>query len=528
MRSLPGGTIFLALFLICTGAPAYAGDSSVSGTLVEVLHTKGVLDDATYNDLKKAGETGGEQALNKKLIEVLHAKGVLDDAAYNDLSAKAEAEGRQKAQAVAMAGAEPASPKSSSSADRPLDKAMTSIEEGFAKLSGDTVKMKIGVLFQAGWLNDDASLSVGVPPNTSTSISTTSSNQFFARRARLIFDGELSPKLGFKISTEYAPTSTILQDAYLWADYIPHATVTVGQTKQPFSLENYAQGIGDIPTINRALISNMMINESIKDTSLSRSSILRDLGVMASGAFNTKIAGLPFGATYAVGAFNGPGRGLVDDNNAKDVVARVTVNPLLAGLNIGGSWAKGKTRHTYAGLAIDKPRDRWGAEVDYNPPFVKGLKLRGEFMWDRRFFSSYAAVNATNTTLPKDGTGADAITAPNLALWGLRRNAHTYGWYALAAYKVDGLQSYWRYLNGFEPVFRYDFMDEDMSSMTHFARDDARYRTTIGLNYYINKYTRLMANYEIIHADGGLNKKSLENIDNMSHHLFTTLVQVKF
>jgi len=485
-------------------APAFAG-SSVTGSLMEVLYKKGVIDDASYNELKKAGETGGDQAVNAKLVEVLHAKGVIDDATYTNLTAMAAQEAQAAAQ---MASNPPASPQSSSSGERPFDKALTSVEEGFAKLGGDTVKMKIGVLFQGGWLSDSAGFSVGVPPNTGASISTTASNQFFVRRARLIFSGEIAPKLGFKISSEFAPTSNTLQDAYVWADYIPYARITLGQFKPPFSLENYVDGIGDIPTINRALVSNMMINASLKDTSLTRSSILRDMGVMVSGKYQTKVGGLPFGATYAVGVFNGPGRGLADDNNTKDVVGRVTINPLVAGLNIGGSWATGKTHHTLTvpALVFNKDRDRWGAEIEYLPDFAKGLKLRGEFMWDRRYFSSYVSKTTSAFT----------------------RDTHTYGWYALAAYKVDGQKGVLAYLNGFEPVLRYDFMDEDTSSMTVSSRDNGRTRYTLGCNYYPNKYTRVMLNYEVIHADKALSVKSLENIDTISHNLFTTLVQIKF
>ena len=69
-----GGMLLSALFFV---APATAAESSVSSALTDVLHTKGVIDDATYNDLKNAQAVGGDQALNSKLVEVLHNNRVI-------------------------------------------------------------------------------------------------------------------------------------------------------------------------------------------------------------------------------------------------------------------------------------------------------------------------------------------------------------------------------------------------------------------------------------------------------------------
>ncbi len=44
------GSILIALTVLA--APAMAAEQSVSDVLVEALHSKGVLDDATYTDIK--------------------------------------------------------------------------------------------------------------------------------------------------------------------------------------------------------------------------------------------------------------------------------------------------------------------------------------------------------------------------------------------------------------------------------------------------------------------------------------------
>ncbi len=105
----------LVAAVVFAAAPAFAGGST--SALVDVLHNKGVIDDASYNDLKKA-EGEGDQAANKKLLEVLHSKGVIDDATYNQLSAQA-----------AAAPAAPATPQASAApAERPLEKVLSSLD----------------------------------------------------------------------------------------------------------------------------------------------------------------------------------------------------------------------------------------------------------------------------------------------------------------------------------------------------------------------------------------------------------------
>ena len=57
------------------------------------------------------------------LVDVLHSKGVIDDASYSQLSAQA--------------AAAPAAPQASAApAERPLEKVLASLEEGFARAGG--------------------------------------------------------------------------------------------------------------------------------------------------------------------------------------------------------------------------------------------------------------------------------------------------------------------------------------------------------------------------------------------------------
>ena len=139
-------------------APASAG--TVAGSLADVLHTKGVIDDASYNEIKNAGS---DQAVEKKLLDILHTKGVLDDAAYGKLSAQA-------AEPVSV----PAPQASAAPADRPLDSVFASVEDGFAKLNVPDAKLKIGTWTQFGYATNSQN-QLSLPLNDASTATISSS-----------------------------------------------------------------------------------------------------------------------------------------------------------------------------------------------------------------------------------------------------------------------------------------------------------------------------------------------------------------
>ncbi len=549
------------LILLLSVSAAFADGQKATSDLLDVLKAKGVLDDASYDSLKK-NETASPTpaASTLQLLDVLKAKGVLNQEDYNRLSAEVPQASPTAVPAVATNPAPAAvpvaetvtapAPEQATAAtpggpERPIDGALTKVEDSFARVTGDIVRLKIGGYLQAGYLNDDAGFSYGAPPNNL--FSPTSGNQFFVRRARLVLDFGVGPKVGARVSIEPAvdlntasTTSggrSILRDAYGWTDYIPYTRITIGQFKTPFGLEG-VESLSDNPTINRSMVTNLV-----------HYPLLRDIGVMASWNFKTDVSGLPLGAQWAVALVNGTGYNLPDDNDQKDLVFRGTVNPLVEGLNIGGSLYGGKTHVApTAGAALNKYHDSWAAEAEYIPPFLKGLKLRGEYLWNRQYYTkfySYASVTGTANNAPP----ANLPVVPSgdtLSSFTGNRTVHTAGWYALAVYRIEGLQGFGSYLNGLEPLVRYDTMNEDEDGsqwlftsvfkkgavtqpavITRVGGHD-RYRTTVGMNYYFNNYARLMLNYEMIHVDAGLRTASIESIDLISHRLFTTVLQVKF
>jgi len=506
------------LILLLSVSAAFADGQNVTSDLLDVLKAKGVLDDASYDSLKKNEAASPTPAASTmKLMDVLKAKGVLSQEDYGRLAAEVQEAAPAPVPAVATAPAPAAVPAvatnpapvavpvaetvtapaavaaASPGGERPLNGTLTNFEDGFARLSGDRVKLKIGAILQAGWLYDDSGIVVGSPPVTQMSSSSATKhidNTFFARRARLFFTGTIFDNVGFKISIE-GTGSPLLQDAYAWLDYIPYARVTLGQFKTPFSVEQL-MSIGDIPTINRSLVTNMIVNPT-----------LRDVGGMLSGSYRMKDR--PFGAGYAMALYNGNGKNNVDDNNRKDWTGRAWINPFVPGLTLGGSWYMGDTKNETGNVPKDRDHQRWGADFEYDASMVKGLKMMGEFEWERKYYDNYVSSNIFSAGAP------------------FGHFAHTFGYYLEAWYRVDGLSGPLGYLNGFEPVVRYDFLDENTGST-----GNDRFRWTFGANYHINTYTRLAVNWESIHAENALAFNSLEKIDLKSHSLFTTLLQVKF
>jgi len=351
-------------------------------------------------------------------------------------------------------------------------KPAASLEEGFAKLAGDTTKLKIGLWFKGGWFNDTQA---------------NPGNQFYVRNARPYFYGQLADKLGWRVSVDFSTTAAnpvTLRDAFIWADYIPYNRVVLGQFLVPFTVESTQTW--EVHMVNNSMVVNYV-----------QIPTARDLGIMVNGKYETPVGDGKLGAGYDLAYVNGTGTNNTDNNSEKDFVARLWTTPVINGLKVGGSMVLGKGR-TSATDITEKTRNRYGLYAEYLPTnnILKGLRVKGEYIQDKRWVTTTSFKN---------------------------RFAHAYGWYATVWYKVDGLEGPFSVLNGVEPLVRYDFLDEAKE-----VKENDRNRTTVGVNYYFNKYSRLKLNYEFTHCDTALAKNSLAAADTVSHQVFTTEFEIWF
>jgi hypothetical protein len=171
---------------------------------------------------------------------------------------------------------------------------------------------------------------------------------FFIRRARLASIIELAPTISAVAHVDVS-ASPIARDININFSGIPGATVRFGQFIAPFSLERMTS------TSRLALIDRSAVAELLTPS--------RDLGAMV---FNAK----PFWGwlSYYAAVVNGTGQNTRDDNEAKDVVGRVSAaipwaKGLTASVNAnGGTQPEGTRRRYGADLAYERPRFRATAE----------------------------------------------------------------------------------------------------------------------------------------------------------------------
>ena len=165
---------------------------------------------------------------------------------------------------------------------------------------------------------------------------------FFVRRARPILDLTVGKYLDLRLQPDFAQGTTVLFDAYADVKLDPALVVRVGKFKAPVDLERL-QSAGDIVFAERALATNLAPN--------------RDIGLQVGGDI---AGGL---VSWQAGVFNGVpdlGNGDGDVSDAKDVVGRIFVQPFrtgaLAGLGFGVAGSTGLERGTTAAPALPSYR----------------------------------------------------------------------------------------------------------------------------------------------------------------------------
>jgi phosphate-selective porin OprO/OprP len=181
------------------------------------------------------------------------------------------------------------------------------------------------------------------------------SDGFRIRRARFGFKGELLKNFNFNLQVD-GTRSSILLDAAVEISSIPFATLSFGQFKVPFSLENLTPSSA-LDLVNRS--------QTVEELCPARDvgAAGRDIGVTASGKFSI--------LEYTLGVFNGSGINRADTNDQKDIVGRLILRPFNS-LAIGFSHYIGDQRPYASAVSVN--RDRSGVDVFFSqgPVFIKG------------------------------------------------------------------------------------------------------------------------------------------------------------
>jgi phosphate-selective porin OprO and OprP len=262
------------------------------------------------------------------------------------------------------------------------------------------------------------------------------SNSFTFERARIGVQGIIPYDFSYYVVVEYSPfinPNPYLLDAFVSYTRFKWAKVSVGSFKTPMGLEASMPCNGLI-TVYRSTATLQMVAP------------FRDMGmVIIGGDQKTKFQ-------YNLGIMNGSGLATYDKNKKKDVVARLLYRPAEF-IQVGANFRYGYPSYNNN----EDSRTTIGGEVKAN---YKNFTLLGEYMMDEGDYNRDLG----------GGCGGELLAL------GEERSG---GWAAFA-YKTK-----WEV----EPVIKFDFFDSGNE------QDYQETNLTFGVNYYINDWTRLQANY---------------------------------
>ena len=140
---------------------------------------------------------------------------------------------------------------------------------------------------------------------------------FFVKRARVDFQGDISPKIDYRLQLEFASPKIV--DIYLRYKPLEALNVQVGQFKVPFSIENTHY----VPLKYEFIEYSMAVCRLMGFTDVCGVNATgRDLGAQLYGGLIDR-DGYSI-LNYNVGVFNGEGINIKDKNKSKDVVARLS------------------------------------------------------------------------------------------------------------------------------------------------------------------------------------------------------------
>ncbi len=331
-----------------------------------------------------------------------------------------------------------------------------------------------------------------------------SSNSFSLRRARLGARGANFPldsktnyfflaEAGKNGITEFGDSAIAMTDGSITLNHVPYARFRIGQFKIPGSEEGL-QAIHVFNYIEFTNVTNQMMLERFFDGDGSQPGIdnepngsvgaFRDIGVQVFDWFNY----LGWEHSYAAMIGNGNGINRTDNNNEKDYYLywaseKVFDNSKGArrqGWKLFGWFLKGeRTLEFVNGVAGDEEfdRERWGFGTTYR----KG-KWRGAAEYIKADGMIFGGTDGGAVPGNIGGNGATAS-------FNISPEGRSEGWYLDLGYKV---------IPKLELDIRYDYLDR-------MKNNDAQEREfdtlTLGAQWFFNKKTRALINYEVRNAE---------------------------
>ena len=329
-----------------------------------------------------------------------------------------------------------------------------------------------------------------------------STNTFQLRRARIGIRGTnfpLDSKTNYFFLAEagkngitHFSSEVALTDASITLNHIPGARIRIGQFKTP-TAEEGLQAIHVFDYINFTNVTDQLLLErfldgdgsDINDKNAPNGSVgaFRDIGVQVFDIFKRG----DWEHSYAVMVGNGNGLNRGDNNNDKDTYIYWSSERVFGGKGARRQgWKLFAWRHdgertlknvdASFGNQRDFERDRWGVGTTYR---------KGKWRAAAEYIKADGMVRNGTDGGALPGSVANAPNATNnIASINLAPEGKADGWYVHLGYAVTPK---------LELDVRYDYLDRLSNDKTAEREFDT---LTLGAQYFFNKKTRAVVNYE--------------------------------
>lgn len=324
---------------------------------------------------------------------------------------------------------------------------------------------------------------------------------FVVRRARPILEGTVFKIFDFRVMPDFGLGTTVLQDGYVEARFLPALRLRAGKFKPPVGLERLHSAT-DLLFVERAMPTNLVPN--------------RDVGVQLAG--DLAHARLQ----YAVGVFNGVpdgGSGDSDTNDAKDVAARVLSQPFAGkktpgDLGLGVAVSFGDQEGSVAAPGL--PSFRTAGQVvffSYRSDGTPGgtavaaggrTRLSPQAFFYRGHLGILAEYVQSKQEVRRGTTRADLTNSAwqTSVSWVVGGNASYRGVVPVKPFTGPGSGP-----GAFELAARYSRLEVDRDAFPALANPAAAARAArglgLGVNWWANRNARLMMSFEKTTFDGG-------------------------
>ena len=312
---------------------------------------------------------------------------------------------------------------------------------------------------------------------------------FLFRRIRPLFEGTLFNAVDFRFMPDFGQNNPQIQEAYLELKSLPFAKLRVGKFKEPIGLE-VLQSDRDLTFAERSLASDLIP--------------LRYLGAQVAGSV------LSDAITYAAGYFNGSNDGsngiFTQWADANEAAARLFFHPFAT---------TGVTAIRQFGIGVaGSAGDQHGA--------IAGLKTVGQSTFFK--FSSTTLANGQHNRIspqayyyagPVGLLSEYAISSQDVLNKSITRRVRNEAWQVAGSVMLTGEKNGYsgiRPRNSFEPArgfrhfgaveltARFSQVRIDGDAFPLFANPKTAAQRAeeqaIGVNWYLNRYVKLITDYE--------------------------------